>query len=129
MQWNIDLTAPPLKSTTQQSKIKQECDPGDPEKEDKDDKKFGCSSSANKEAKQFTFLPGSQQQKFVLEMQLKAMVQSFADDQALFFEKFGPALGKLGRVGYAIDGQIEVKEPKFTRLGTLKEVDLTTCEL
>ncbi len=79
LQWNIDLTAPPLKSKTQQSKIKQVCDEGDYEKDDEDDEKFGCSASANKEEKQATFLPGSLNKKFKLEMELKAMVQSFRD--------------------------------------------------
>lgn len=136
MQWNIDLAAPPLKSKTQQSNIKQECYPGGFENEifvedgeDNSGDKFGCSTSANKKAKQVTFLSGSQQEKFVLEMQLTAMVQSFANNQTLFFSKFGPAFGKLGRVGYAIEGQVAETESKFTRLGMLTEVDLSSCML
>ena len=127
MQWNIDLTAPPLKSETYQSSIQQECYPGSFDTSlDASGDKFGCTTSANTKAKQVTFLPGGQEEKFLLEMQLAAMVQSFANNQTLFFSKFGPAFGKLGRVGYAIEGQVA---SKFTRLGVLKEVDLSSCLL
>lgn len=150
MQWNIDLTAPPLKSKTMQSGIKQECYPGDRENEKfsdddggedeeggdddaidceqcEDDDEFGCTMSANKISS--TFHSGSDNEKFLIEMELAAMVQSFALDQSLFFDKFGQAFGKLGHVGYAIEGQTEDKEPKYMRLGTLKAVDLLSCEL
>ena len=83
--------------------------------------------SSNKKAKQVTFLSGGQEEKFLLKMQLAAMVQSFANNQTLFFSKFGPAFGKLGRVGYAIEGQVCDKAKKFTRLGVLKEVDMSSC--
>ncbi len=134
MQWNIDLTAPPLKSKSQQSNIQQECLPGSFENEifaedgqDSSGNKFGCTKSSTKKAKQVTFLSGDQEEKFLLEMQLAAMVQSFANNQTLFFSKFGPAFGKLGSVGYAIEGQVANKASNFTRLGVLKEVDLSSC--
>ena len=132
MQWNVDLTAPPLKSATQQSNIQQECDPGNIENTFEDDlktKDFGCTKSANVIAKQVTFLPGSPKKKFLLQMELVDMLQSFANDQVYFFSKFGPALAKLGSVGYAIEGQVEDKQSNFTRLGMLKKVDMSTCYL
>ncbi len=136
MQWNIDLTAPPLKCNSRQHKRKQECHPGHFENDlfaheleaTSVDEEFGCSRSGNKIANQVTFIPESQNTKFQ-KMELAAMVQSFANDEALFFDEFGRALGKLGSVGYAIEGQIAEKESKFTRLGILKVVDLSTCEL